>query len=1220
MLRKLSTLVLCLIVATFTAQAQTPPDNEIWYTTTDGKKAELCTDCDSFDENGWYFEIISHTYSNGLGIIHANKAIRAYGWEEGWDGCNKELSIQGDNLRTITFPKCTEYFYGTCFSACKNLRTVKCRYSSSDGRFLIKDGCLLDFAPGGLTKYTIPNTVTKIGQYAFEGCSNLTSITIPQSVTEIENGAFYNCNKLLSITIPNSVTEIGEYTFSGCSSLKSITIPNSVTSIGVDAFARCSSLTSITIPNSVTYIGSCAFCNCTGLKSITIPNSIKVIEYNTFNGCTSLTNVTISNGIKEIAETAFMGCSSLKSVTIPESVKKINSYAFASCKGLTSIAIPYGVTSINHNAFAECTSLTSVTISESITEISSALFANCSSLKEITIPCSVTKIGSSAFKDCSSLASITIPESVTEIGAEAFKECHNLKSVTIHNGAIKLGNNAFSNCNIEQITINAVTGNPLNLGGGLNASKVTAYTGKYASEDGRCLIASGKLIDVVKIGLDTYTIPDGVTEIGQGAFANCNELTSVIIPESVIVIGERAFNGCNNLVDITIPKSTTTIGRQALAGCKVKSITIPDSVTEIGEYAFWESSIDSVTLSKGLTKIGARAFWNVTDVTIPNIAIDDLALAFEDCRIVKTLALDTEKFNADCIYLGNLEELTLGPNVKDVAEGTFTKSFKLKRLTINTEHFSAKWVDLSNIEEITIAPGITLSDSNALNGFCGTLIVNHKSISKATLAGANPAEIRLGENVENIEYDTFSTCSNLAKFSGSNTTEDGCNVVINGKLVAVIQKDLTEHVVPEGVTEIGSHVFKGCTSLTSVNISESVKVIGKYAFYGCCGLTSITLPKSITKLENGVFAGCGLTSIDLPNSITSIGEYTFYECSNLTTATIAPGVTSIGACAFKDCSKLKSITIPNSVTSFGKSAFDGCNIEQITVNAVTGNTFSGCEGLSTDKVVAYKGDYASADGRCIVKDGVLINILHKGVVTYTIPSEIKVVNRELFKGCSSLVKLFITENVTEIGAEAFKDCSNLKSVIIANSVTSVGKDAFAGCNIEQIVINAVTGNKLPYGNGLSADKVVAYTGKCASEDGLCLIKHGTLIDYLHRGNTTYTIPEGVKVISSRVFSGCSSLVEVIIAESVAEIGTEAFKGCSGITSVTIPAGTTWIGEGAFSNCSAITEITSLATLPPTISDLGIAETVVIYVPKEAMKEYKKDPNWARYLKQLKRAK
>ena len=1016
MIRKLSTLVLSLMVSTFVAQAQTPPDNEIWYTTTDGKKAELRT-YESFEENGWYFEIISHTYNNGLGIIHANKPIKAYGYEEDGD-LYYELRLTGNNLKTITFPKCTEYFYDLFFSSCKNLRTIKCRYSSSDGRCLIKNGRLLGFAPGGLTKYTISNSVTEIGSGAFNGCSSLTSITIPNSVTSIGYSAFEGCSSLKSITIPNSVTKIDSSAFNGCSSLTSITIGNSVTSIEDFAFWGCSSLTSITIPNSVTSIEDYAFTRCSSLTSITIPNSVTSIERYAFADCSSLTSITIPNSVTSIGYHAFDDCSSLTSITIPNSVTSIKYGAFVGCNNLKSFNGKFA------SEDGRCLIIDGELIAFAPAELTS-----------YTIPDSVTSIGEYAFLVCSSLTSITIPNSVTSIGSHAVAYCSSLTSITIPDSVTEIKGSAFYGCNIQSVIIDTVTGDKSHIKEVFGDNKIAGYRGKYASEDGRCLIVNDKLIDVVEHDLTTYTIPDGVVEIGNKAFANCTELTNITIPKSVTTIKSSAFNGCDS---------------------------------------------------------------------------------------IKTLSLDTNEFNADYIYLGNLEELTLGTSVKDVSEVTFAKSSKLKRLTINTEHFSGKWVDISKIEEITIAPGITILDSNALSGFGGKLIIDNNNITKATLAGANPTEIVIGDNVQSFEHDALSECSNLTKFSGSNTTEDGCNVVVNGRLIAVIQANLTEYVVPEGVTEIGSYVFKGCTSLTNVNMPESLTAIGKYAFYGCSGLTQITLPEGITKLENGVFAGCGLTSIDLPNSITSID-----------------------ACAFKDCSKLKSVTIPNSVTSFGKSAF---------------------------------------------------------------------------KGCTSLVKLFITENVTEIGAEAFKDCSNLKSVIIANSVTSVGKDAFAGCNIEQIVVNAVTGNKLPYGNGLSADKVVAYTGKCASEDGLCLIKHGTLLDYLHRGTTTYAIPEGVKVISSRVFSGCSSLIDVTIPDSVAEIGTEAFKGCSGITSVTIPAGTTWIGEGAFSNCSAITEITCLATLPPTISDLGIAETVVIYVPKEAMKEYKKDHNWARYLKQLKRAK
>ena len=174
----------------------------------------------------------------------------------------------------------------------------------------------------GLTSVTIPNSVTSIGDEAFRGCSGLkkvivkdiaawcgikfvgydsnplyyakhiysdedteiTNLIIPNSVTSIGNYAFDNCSGLTSVTIPNSVTSIGNHAFEGCSKLTSVTIPNSVTSIGGGAFSYCSGLTSITIPNSVTSIGNEAFYKCSGLTSITIPNSVTSIGGAAFDG------------------------------------------------------------------------------------------------------------------------------------------------------------------------------------------------------------------------------------------------------------------------------------------------------------------------------------------------------------------------------------------------------------------------------------------------------------------------------------------------------------------------------------------------------------------------------------------------------------------------------------------------------------------------------------------------------------------------------------------------------------------------------------------------------------------------------------------------------------------------------------------------------------------------------------------------------------------------
>ena len=147
-----------------------------------------------------------------------------------------------------------------------------------------------------ITDLVIPNSVTSIGNYAFENCSGLTGeLVIPNSVTSIGHGTFYYCTGLTSVTIPNSVTSIGGYAFLGCYGLTSVTIPNSVTSIGERAFAYCYDLTSVTIGNSVASIGCWGFSGCRSLTSITIPSSVTSIGNGTFDGCTSLPSVTIGN-------------------------------------------------------------------------------------------------------------------------------------------------------------------------------------------------------------------------------------------------------------------------------------------------------------------------------------------------------------------------------------------------------------------------------------------------------------------------------------------------------------------------------------------------------------------------------------------------------------------------------------------------------------------------------------------------------------------------------------------------------------------------------------------------------------------------------------------------------------------------------------------------------------------------------------------------------------
>ena len=244
-----------------------------------------------------------------------------------------------------------------------------------------------------LTSVMIPNSVTRIREYAFAGCTSLTSITIPDSVTIIGEYAFGDCTGLTSITIPNGVKCISVMAFLDCTGLTSITIPDSVTIIGEYAFASCTSLTSITIPDSVTSIGRGVFSGCTGLTSIAVDENNTV--YDSRNNCNAIIetatntlifgckNTDIPNGVTSIGNDAFGGYSGLTNVTIPDSVMIIGDRAFSGCTGLTSITIPDSVTSIVYGAFWGCSVLTSITIPDSITSIEWRAFHCCTGLTDV---------------------------------------------------------------------------------------------------------------------------------------------------------------------------------------------------------------------------------------------------------------------------------------------------------------------------------------------------------------------------------------------------------------------------------------------------------------------------------------------------------------------------------------------------------------------------------------------------------------------------------------------------------------------------------------------------------------------------------------------------------------------------------------------------------------------------------------------------------------------
>ena len=837
----------------------------------------------------------------------------------------------------------------------------------------------------GLTSVVIPNSVTRIGSDAFFNCSGLTSVHIDDIAAwcNIEFGSnsfnyakdlYLNGEKVTELVIPNSVTSIGDRAFEGCSGLTSVVIPNSVTGIGYGAFRNCSGLTSVEIPNSVTSIGSYAFEDCSGLTSVEIGNSVTSIGSYTFDGCYRLTSVVIPNSVIGIGKGAFRNCSGLTSVVIPNSVTFIEDSAFRACSGLTSVVIPNSVISIGECAFYGCSGLTSVVIPNSVTFIGDYAFCACSGLTSVVIGNSVTSIGKSAFRDCSGLNSLTIGAGVLSIGSN---QCTPKKTIWLTNTPPDGWENLMGAINY---VANEQYGSSSNV-------KVYPYLSSIFEADGVKYVpvsSSERTCDAIDCNYDSAVeeINIGETFSHRGVSMTVKNVMPYVAYGQKTVkklsvsnkgdVGDKAFYGCTAITNATI-FNEGNIGDKAFYGCSAITNATISNEGSIGASAF-EGALKSANAtihiaSKGY--IDSKAFYGCTgiktaviDLRNPNDAKE--YLTFEDwtspytnhnATNSKTYSFTLQQSNilsfdwwvssqsgydGLIVVLDGSTELSRsgeqsGKYSREVSKGTHTLVVKYRKDSSGTSG-----QDKARVYNIKIEGGAYDISQEAFRG-CTSL-----------------TSLTLGDSIQSIGESAFRECSSLTEVKISKL------VALLGNYSFAGTTTLKHVELCDSLQGIGSYCFSG-SGLESISIPASVTSIGNYSFDDCTKMTDVVIEDRTEDLSLGsngsspLFADCPLDSVYIGGNITyntssSRGYSPFYRNTSLRSVVITDQEEEISDNEFYGCTNLKNVTIGSNVKKIGNWAFSGCcNLDYFSfgksVETIGQEAFSDCVNLT--KLISY---------------------------------------------------------------------------------------------------------------------------------------------------------------------------------------------------------------------------------------------------------------------------
>lgn len=757
-----------------------------------------------------------------------------------------------ENLTNVTLGAALYDVGSYAFAQCYSLLSADVSSAGSVGEYAF-------YNCASLEEVKLGPTLGEIAAYTFYGCESLTSIDIPKSVSLVGNSAFFGTSLSGELELTD-VVEIRADAF-GATNIEKIVLSENVAYIGnaafgqnamltqfvVDAenpyftvnsegalyeknsedgmqtlicypagktgevvidentiiapyaFAGCYGVTSIIIPADSTKISEYAFWHFRGDIVFAIPETVTEIEEGAFQG-TAMTQFNLPDGLKKIGASAFRDNVDLVEFTIPDGVESIGDYAFAGCTNLVEITIPASVTSLGAHAFDGCKGLKVIYLNEGLETIGERAFMNCTSLENITIPDNVQTVGECAFENCTALLSATFGENVGSLGNYAFYGCSELTTVTFGDNLGVIGSGAFSKQYIKRKPDLTIIGGPsweivVQDNAELTCGKLKNVIFKgTVQEIGVCAFRHTAVTE--------FTLPEGVSVLGDYAFADCLSLTSVTVGYQPDTFGEGMFAGCKSLAKADVKEGVTNLGAYVFSESGVEDfdVSLPETLTAIPSYAFYKSAMTNVELPSSITSIGGYAFAQsgITKIDIPAVtSVGDKAF----------------------YYCLNLSEVTLAEGLEQIGYRMFEGCAKITSVVIPSTVI--KWV----------TPQLMMvGDGNM--AFAETGLENLELSDGLTTIGTHAFK-----NTKIKKVNLPATLTNMGDFA------------FNGCMY------LEEATLSDGLKSIGVSLFNGCSNLKNIVLGEGLESISSSAFAGCTSIKELVIPLSVKSIAYMTFSG-----------------------------------------------------------------------------------------------------------------------------------------------------------------------------------------------------------------------------------------------------------------------------------------------------------------------------------------------------------------------------